>query len=35
VQLLVDGQEVETLAGHLDVSHPLGPDLSLVVTEGR
>ncbi len=35
VQLLVEGEEVETLAGHLDVSHPLAPDLSLVVTESR
>jgi hypothetical protein len=30
VQLLVEGEEVETLAGHLDVSQPLGPDTSLV-----
>jgi hypothetical protein len=35
VQLLVDGEEVETLAGHLDVSHPLLPDASLVVPPGR
>jgi hypothetical protein len=31
VQLLGEGEEVETLAGHLDVSQPLGPDPSLVV----
>ena len=30
VQLLVDGREVETIAGHLDVRGPLGPDMSLV-----
>jgi spore germination protein GerM len=30
VQLLVDGGEVETIAGHLDVRGPLGPDTSLV-----
>ena len=34
VQLLVEGEEVETLAGHLDVSQPVVPDSSLVVTEG-
>jgi spore germination protein GerM len=30
VQLLVNGREVETIAGHLDVRAPLGPDMSLV-----
>jgi hypothetical protein len=35
VQLLIEGEEVETLAGHLDVSHPVTPDLSLVVTDSR
>ena len=30
VQLLVDGQEVETIAGHIDVSRPLERDMSLV-----
>ena len=30
VQLLVDGRAVETIAGHIDVRHPLGRDLSLV-----
>ena len=36
VQLLVEGEEVETLAGHLDVSQPLVPDLcrSSVKPEG-
>ena len=31
VQLLVEGEEIETLAGHLDVSQPLGPDTALVI----
>ena len=35
VQLLVEGEEVETLAGHIDVSQPLGPDPSLVVKAER
>jgi hypothetical protein len=35
VQLLVEGEEVETLAGHLDISQPLLPDASLVVTRAR
>ena len=30
VQLLVDGHAVDTIAGHIDVRHPLGRDLSLV-----
>ena len=30
VQLLVDGREVETLAGHVDVRRPLAGDTSLV-----
>jgi germination protein M len=30
VQLLVDGKEVETIAGHVDVSRPLARDASLV-----
>jgi hypothetical protein len=30
VQLLVDGRTVETIAGHIDVRHPLGRDMSLV-----
>jgi len=31
VRLLVEGREVETLAGHLDLAEPFLPDLSLVV----
>ena len=30
VQLLVEGKEVETIAGHVDVSRPLAQDTSLV-----
>ncbi len=30
VQILVDGREVDTLAGHVDVRRPLGRDSSLV-----
>jgi spore germination protein GerM len=30
VQLLVDGKEVDTLAGHVDLRRPLGKNLSLV-----
>jgi spore germination protein GerM len=30
VQILVDGMEVDTLAGHVDLRHPLEPDLSLL-----
>jgi spore germination protein GerM len=30
VQILVDGREVDTLAGHVDVRRPLGRDTSLV-----
>jgi spore germination protein GerM len=30
VQLLVDGKEVDTLAGHIDLRQPLGKNLSLV-----
>lgn len=30
VQILVDGREVDTLAGHIDVRRPLGRDTSLV-----
>ncbi len=33
VQLLVDGAEIVTLAGHLDMSQPLLPDFSLVKTD--
>ena len=30
VQLLIDGQQVETIAGHIDVSRPLERDMTLV-----
>ena len=30
VQILVDGMEVDSLAGHVDLRHPLEPDLGLV-----
>jgi spore germination protein GerM len=30
VQILVDGKEVDTIAGHVDVRRPLTPDMSLV-----
>jgi spore germination protein GerM len=30
VQLLVDGKEVDTLAGHVDLRHPLGKNLQLI-----
>jgi hypothetical protein len=30
VQILVDGQEVDTLAGHLDLRHPLAKDLTWI-----
>jgi spore germination protein GerM len=30
VQVLVDGKEVETLAGHIDLRNPLGKNLALV-----
>ncbi len=30
VQILLDGQEVDTIAGHVDVRRPLQPDMSLV-----
>jgi hypothetical protein len=30
VQVLVDGKEVDTLAGHVDLRRPLGKDLALV-----
>lgn len=34
VQILVEGQEVDTLAGHVDLRHPLGRDLQWVGTPG-
>ena len=30
VQILVDGQEVDTIAGHLDLRHPLAKSLKWV-----
>jgi hypothetical protein len=33
VQLLVDGQEVDTIAGHVDVRRPLARDTSMVKSE--
>lgn len=35
VRLLVEGREVDTLAGHIDVSGPLAQDMSLVVSARR
>ena len=32
VGILIDGQPVQTLNGHLDLSRPLVPDLRLVLT---
>ena len=33
VQILVDGKEVDTLAGHVDLRHPLAKNLKWVKTE--
>jgi spore germination protein GerM len=33
VQILIDGQQVDTLAGHVDLRRPLTRDTSLVRTE--
>lgn len=33
VRILVDGQEVDTLLGHLDLSHPLVPEPRLLATQ--
>jgi spore germination protein GerM len=33
VQLLVDGKEVDTLAGHVDIRRPLSRDASLIKEE--
>ena len=33
VQILVDGKEVDTLAGHVDLRHPLQKNLKWVKTE--
>jgi hypothetical protein len=29
VTILIDGKEVETLAGHIDLSQPITPDMAL------
>jgi len=34
VQILVEGQEVDTLAGHIDLRHPLGKNLGWVDNPG-
>ena len=34
VQLMVDGREVDTIAGHVDVRRPLTPDTSLIREAG-
>ena len=34
VQILVDGREVETLAGHIDLRHPLAQSLKWVRSDG-
>ena len=34
VQILVDGKEVDTLAGHVDLRHPLHKNLKWVKTDG-
>ena len=33
VQILVDGKEVDTLAGHVDLRHPLAKSLEWVVND--
>lgn len=35
VRLLVEGREVETLLGHIDLQHPLPPEPSLLTPAGR
>jgi hypothetical protein len=32
VQILIDGQEADTLAGHIDLRRPLERDVSLIST---
>jgi len=34
VQILIEGAEAETLAGHIDLSHPFSEDLSMTVLSG-
>ena len=33
VQILIDGKEVDTIAGHVDIRRPLGRDMSLIRAE--
>ena len=35
VQILIDGKEVDTLAGHVDLRHPLAKSLEWVVHESH
>ena len=35
VQILVDGKEVDTLAGHVDLRHPLAKSLEWVVHDSQ
>jgi hypothetical protein len=35
VQILIDGVETETLAGHVDISHPIRQDLSMTPLPAR
>jgi hypothetical protein len=35
VQILVDGKEVDTLAGHVDLRHPLQKNLKWVRAEDK
>jgi hypothetical protein len=35
VQILIDGKEVDTLAGHVDLRRPLEPNMALVKAEGE
>jgi hypothetical protein len=35
VQILVDGKEIDTLAGHVDLRHPLAKSLEWVVHESH
>jgi len=34
VQILLDGLPADTLAGHIDLSRPLTPDLTLLIERG-
>lgn len=35
VQILIEGEEIETLAGHLDLTQPLAPDTKWMATSPR